>query len=240
MLQGIVERQVSKLNPNKNNIFIYFTNEEGNSITVIATDITAGGFQFWMPLENIFFNEGDRFKLHLDLPFFGKTTIEAQIKIVRFGIDLVQKRIVNVNAKLIDVTMEIWNAIMDYCRSATLIKTHKMTYYQERNDIRINAQTMSKLYLEDGHHFYCRLEDISFGGAKLRVRTQVTVNDTVKLLILNPLKPFELKGECIWSEKRGNQFLIGILFEKMNHEMYNQLRSYIYKFANWPENCCAS
>ena len=234
MFQGIVDHRISPRAPFKTEIVIDFIDEKAKSVTAKTVDISAGGIQFWVPLEKNCFTDGDHIKLLFDLPFYGKTNVQAEIKHSRYGIDIDQTRIIYFGAKFLSITMEIWNAIMDYSRT-TIESTPEIanTYHHQRNDIRIKAGVTSKLYLEENQPHICQIEDISFGGAKLRLPISVQANTPIKLVILDPEQPFSLEGICVWGEASENEqdFFIGIFFNQLDNEKYDQLRSYIFKLA---------
>ena len=232
MIQGIVERRVSPRAPFNTEIFIDFKGKEAQSVVAQTTDISAGGVQFWVHLDKNYFTDGDHIQLLFELPFFGKTNIEAEVKQIRFGLDFDQTRIVHYGAKFIDITMETWNAIMDYCRDTIEKTPGKVAYNQERNDIRINAGLTAKVFLSEGQHYFSQIEDISFGGAKLRLPVSIPVKAPIKLLLADS-QPLEVDGICVWSEKSviDGQFFSGVYFNQLTPEKYSQLRSFIFHLA---------
>lgn len=233
MFQGMVEQRRSPRAPFSNEIIIHFKDENSNSIIANAIDISAGGIQFSIPLVKNYFNDGERVKLLFDIPFYGKTSIEAEIKHLRFSVGLDNSRIVLYGAKFSNITMDIWNAIMDYSQEKIEQEDRKKEPYS-RKDIRVKVGLAAKLYLETGQYFFCHIEDISFGGAKLQLNASIPVNEPVKLLLIDT-HSFEVEGECVWSEPSGvanDLFYTGVFFNQLDTIKFYQLRSFIFKLAD--------
>lgn len=233
VFKGIIEHRVSPRAPFKTEMIIELSNGNTQSVTARTVDISAGGIQFFVPFDKKCLSEGELIKLLFNLPFYGKTNIDAIIKYSRPGIDLDQLRTVCYGAKFVNITMDAWNAIIDFSRATIETDPEKTTYYHDRNDIRITAKMASKVYLGNEQYCSCQIEDISFGGAKLRMNVPIPVNAPINLLILDPKQPFEIDGVSVWAEPSENdhEFFIGVFFNQLDSEKYNQLRAYIFKLV---------
>lgn len=238
MIKGLVERRVARRVPFHYEIDIHLQKDDLSQVVANATDISAGGIQFSIPWGTEILKEGDVVELHFDLPIIGKTIIHAEIRHLRFGIDTDQKRYVFYGAKFIDLNLETWNYVLDFCQVQTEpdegTPKPEVHHEIERKDIRIPTTLMAKLQLPEGKSVYGLVEDISFGGVRLRIPIPIGVDTPVELQLLMKDMHLTINGLCVWSSEfnsEGRDYCAGIFFNRLDPEKFALLRNLIFKLA---------
>lgn len=103
-------------------------------------------------------------------------------------------------------------------------------------EFRVPASLQCHLRLSGGQ-LLGALEDISFGGARVRLGTPVFPNDPVQINLNYGGVNLNLNANCIWSnpvDAIGQSFFAGVRFNELDTEQKAQLRSLIMHLASLP------
>jgi hypothetical protein len=232
MLTGIVEKRSIPGTPNVFELLIIL-DFPGEEYAVKIHEIGSAKFKFAIPLKNGLENEGP-IELSINLPIFGKVIIKGRFELLHHKMDANLERISFYQIQLNDVSTEVWNYIVDFCKldQPTAKLPHQLA---DRKDMRVCANLIqSKLQINDESPFDIIIEDISYGGAKISSPRLIPLKSNVTLLLTYREISFELNGTCIWisaNETNGHEFHAGILFEDLNLEKYNLIRKLLFQHA---------
>jgi hypothetical protein len=234
MLTGIINRRIANRALFEADFMIKFVSPNNNKELVLANavNISAGGMRFSIRKDTLLLNIGDKIDFIFQLPDSGDISVASEI---RYRTIQDANPEVHYGVKFLNISLEDWNSIVNYCKnnsaalnSDSIISTNDAPpELPASSDIdTIGASVM----FEDGTTFPVKVEDISFGGARINTDRLISVNTPVLLKIedLNP--KFEIKGYCIWSAPEKNNdtaFMAGIFFYQFDPEQFEQLRSLI-------------
>lgn len=232
MVKGFIERRVSQRVQFSVEIGVRLQQDTAEPIIAKTTDISAGGIQFSIPWGLSSFSECDKLELIFYLPETGGTIINAEIRHQHFGIDGGQNRLNFYGAKFIDLNLETWNSILNYC----MAKSHSTSappnhILPEPKGLPITASLTAKVQLADGRAGYGLVEDISFGGVRLRVPMEIPVNSAIEVMLLTKDNQFKIDGSCVWTSEGKQDFISGIFFNRLDPEKFNQVRRLIFELA---------
>lgn len=233
MIKGFIEQRTTPRIPFEQDIQIRFMKDDDTAVFGKTVDISAGGLQFSISWGEDLFHLGDIIEIIFkDLPFIGDVTVASEIKYERPGIDPEYHRLNYFGAKFLNLSMDTWNAIIDYTRanpsSAQPVSLPKKETI-ERKDIRVTTCFNAEFKSSDNHYHPVIVEDLSFGGAKIKTPQPVAINDPMTLVLVNQDQRVEICGNCAWSGvEKDNRFVAGIFFNKLSLNEYNILRNIIF------------
>jgi c-di-GMP-binding flagellar brake protein YcgR len=242
MIKGYVESRVGQRIPFKQELSIRLEKDDANFASGTATDISAGGIQFFLPWGHEVMTAGDRIELHFELPVIGVTVIRAEIRHLQYGINTEQSRFIFYGAKFLDLSIETWECLYDFCRpsepapAGTAETPHQKTPAEEkdRKDIRVSADIPARIQLPEGHFVTGVIEDISYGGVRVRVPEEILKDTPLTVTPLTKSEPFTIGGVCVWTKNHAPaepEFSCGVFFNRLDTDQFNQLRSLIFKLA---------
>ncbi|HEX2952903.1 MAG TPA: PilZ domain-containing protein [Bacillota bacterium] len=247
MLVGFVERRLARRIPFKVELTIHFERNGQHTAIATATDISAGGIRFYVPWGTDVAQPGETAEFVFDLPNLGQTRILGEIRHLRFGIDLDQNRIVYYGARFLNLPIEIWNHLVDFCQTVEEEEEQDqepnppepLTVEKERQDFRIaTADAPIEIHSPNGEKTDGHLEDISFGGLKSRLSGQTPLNTEVTMIIPDDQHSVEVQAICIWAIPLNPPEVgcrAGFRFVNVSKEQFERLRAFVFKLASQTE-----
>jgi hypothetical protein len=238
MLTGIINRRIANRASFEADFMIKFVNSDDAVLMLAtATNISAGGMRFSILKDTLLLDIGDKIEFIFQLPDSGNIPVSSEIRYRDIQDDDPE---VHYGVKFLDISLENWNNIINYCRSNPADSNPDS--FRVAADIapqQLSAsdgsKTMVSIGLADGTIFPGKIEDISFGGARINSNHFIPVNCQVSLNIEDRNTPVAIKGYCIWSapERDANPvYLAGIFFPHLDEVQFDKLRALINASAN--------
>jgi c-di-GMP-binding flagellar brake protein YcgR len=240
MLTGLINRRIANRAPFEADFMIKFINSEGEVLVLAtATNISPGGMRFSILKGTMLLDIGDKIEFIFQLPDSGNIPVSSEIRYRDIRDDDPE---VHYGVKFLNISLENWNKIIDYCQNNQNEAEPKPNLFQQAaatasaqpvalDDSKITVSVV----LEDGTTFLGKIEDISFGGARINSNHFIPVNTQVSLRIEDRNRPVAIKGYCIWSAPERNAdavYLAGIFFTHLEQEQFDQLRMLINPSSN--------
>jgi c-di-GMP-binding flagellar brake protein YcgR len=234
MLTGIINRRIANRASFEADFMIKFVNPDG-AVLVLATamNISAGGMRFSILKNTLLLNIGDKIEFIFQLPDSGNIPVSSEIRYRDIRDDDPE---VHYGVKFLNISLDNWNNIINYCRSnPSDSNANPFGPVADRAPQQLSASDDSKITAsiileEDGTTFSGKIEDISFGGARINTRHFIPVNCPVSLNIEDRNTSVAVKGYCIWSAPERSDvqvYLAGIFFPHLDEEQFDKLRTLI-------------
>jgi c-di-GMP-binding flagellar brake protein YcgR len=242
MLKGYVESRTAQRIPFMQDLAIRLEKDGAAFASGTATDISAGGIQFVLPWGHEVLSEGERIEIQFELPVIGTTLIRAEVRHFRYGINTEQHRFIYYGAKFLDLTLETWECLYDFCQppepapdeAAETPRPKTPAEEKERKDIRVSANIPAQVQLPDGRSILGIIEDISYGGVRVRLPEEIVKDTPLTITPLTKSEPFTVGGVCAWTKSHAPaspDFSCGVFFNRLDTDQFNQLRTLIFKLA---------
>lgn len=239
MLVGFVERRLARRIPFRVELAIHFERNGQQTASATATDISAGGIRFCVPWGTEVAQPGETAEFVFNLPNLGETRILGEIRHLRFGIDLDQNRLVYYGARFLNLPVETWNHLVDFCQATDDLKELENDSVQEppkvekeRQDFRVSTGNLPiEINTTNGEKTFGYLEDISFGGIKAKFSGTTPLQNEVKIVIQDT----EYSGICLWAvplNPSEHGCRVGYRFVNLSKEQFEKLRAFIFKLAS--------
>jgi hypothetical protein len=236
MIKGIIEQRTAPRIPIAKQIVIRFIKSNEKYIIGESVDISAGGLKFTIPWGEDIFHSGDQIEIVFkDVPFLGEISLTAEVRHEQPGIDHDLNRIILYGARFINLSMESWGYILDYCHTIIAsqvgpeINQNKENI--QRKDIRIIAKYKVEVKVEN-QTYQAFVENISFGGAGIKLSEELQPDQSVTLLFSSLGIQFGIQGTCVWNKSDNGQTHAGISFDKLTSEELFNLRGIMYNSMN--------
>lgn len=233
MLTGIINRRLTGRTPLKADLKIKFINPDGESVLLAtATNISAGGMRFTVEESANTFSIGEKIEFHFQLP--NSNTIEVLSEVRHSEADPESDPPeVHYGVKFLDLALDDLNAIIDYANAnpATPFQTSYNSDTIQESEIPVSLLPAT-IRMEDGARLPAKVEDISFGGARINLDRLIPVNHRVSIDIAYNGEIVPLSGCCIWSApdyKKPACYLAGIYFNQLTAEEFEHLKQLINK-----------
>jgi hypothetical protein len=238
MLRGVVDRRIGQRVPFHAELKINFEHNGVELEQAIASNISAGGIEFYIPADNFELKYGDTIEFCFNLPLLGTTLVKGEVRHLRQGVDLFQRPALFCGVKFLDLSLETWNSITQYCSSKTTRNISSSPAPATGN----SESTLSSIHkratldldviieLPEGRTINGKLEDISFGGARICTPESIPVNTYVVVKIGYRDVTMEVNGVSVWNShcsESESQYLTGIFFHSLDAPQLEQLRTLI-------------
>jgi hypothetical protein len=213
-----------------------------------ANNISAGGILLSLPQNSRKLISGETIDFIFPLPNLGQTLVKGEICYIRSGLDPQRNPACLYGIKFIDLAVETWNYIFDYCQTKTAeapweapppveqlgpFNVNLISENQRQNYV-MPPSFAVVLHLEDGRSLQGPVKDVGFSGLRIRLgeflppQLHVTVNLKFEGIQVR------LNGKCVWSMPVGRDsqdHITGIGFENVNPEQFGLVRELIFKLA---------
>lgn len=233
MLTGIINRRITGRTPLKAELKIKFVDQAGESVLLAtATNISAGGMRFTVEQHAIKFKIGEKIEFLFQLPDSNTIQVLSEVRHAEVQTNADPPE-VHYGVKFLDLALDDLNAIIDYANANPAQPTHS-NYNPEKNQeppVQVTALP-ANIQFEDGSQLPSKVEDLSFGGARINLERLIPVNTRVVLEIAFGNQVVPLSGCCIWSApdpKKPSSYLAGIFFNQLSSEEFEHLKQLINK-----------
>lgn len=243
MIRGIVDRRLSKRVHTDLAIHL-----EYNGIGLeeaIASNISSGGMELYLPAETVEFKTGTIIDFCFNLSNTGTTIVKGQVRHQRKGTDQYQNNVVFYGIKFLDLSLPTWNSITEYCniKAVENLVPFKSTPASQKIENAVHPVTNEFeviLHSDNMDQILGHVEDISFGGARVRLNQPIPINNTVIIEVTFETVLIQLTGICIWcapdhNHETTSHFLIGVFFESLTETQLEQVKKLI-QLLNSKEN----
>lgn len=240
MLVGFVEKLISKQNPNLEELRISFRRDWDDVAQGFLMYTSSGGIFFRVPLGTDLAKPGEITEFVFDLPIKGRTRIRGEVRLSRYSVDVNQKRILIFEAKFINLSIDVWEILVDYCRmraegpktDSSVIAVQRVK--DDRLDFRVIVNAVKvEIKPVNNKMFRGVIEDISIGGAKVMAPQGMTIGTKATFRVRRKELQMVLNAKCAWSVPYGDVgFKTGLRFEDIEREKVDQLRLLIFKLVS--------
>jgi hypothetical protein len=232
MLTGIINRRVGNRASIRSDVKINFINQTGETVLwATATNISAGGMQFSLPVEPMLLKIGDKVSFIFQLPEYGEISMLSEIRYRNIHQDSSTCQ-AHYGVKFLDFSLDNWNSIRNYCDLNKGTPLTNSTPTTASNIATSSHFLKATIELDEGLILNGAIEDLSFGGARINLEQPLRINSYVALNIYYKTNELKINGYCIWCapEKATPQlFLAGIFFHHLEQPQFEQLKLLINK-----------
>ena len=246
--EKIIERRIRERMPLKTNLIIksYTNDQEISNATIV--NISVGGMHFFIPVDY------PKLQLHeictfiFDLPQLGKSCVLGEIHYCLGLKDPQQQNALHYRAKFINLSMQTWHHIKNFCRTETETSSEpsrqylpeaqrsspKLTPMNETLTTKTLALINAEVRLENGSILQGKVKDIDFEGIKLQLSEPISVDMNLNVNVTFAELPFTARGVCDWCDQIGpemNSYIANISFSQIEQEQFEHLKSLMMKLA---------
>lgn len=123
MLKGFIGRRVAQRVPFEAEMTLHFEIDGKEPVEATASNISSGGMQFLLPKGKMQIPPEEQVELIFDLPKLGETVIKGEVCYFSNAFDQNRQPISCYGVKFIDLSLDTWNSINEYCQSKLVDET---------------------------------------------------------------------------------------------------------------------
>ena len=245
MLKKIIEKRVSERIPLNVPLKMKLANQELDASKAHVKDISSGGLLFSIPIDEFPAKMNDVMEFTFDVPEHGLAVVQGEICYIRLETDEDHKPITDFGVKFIDLSLDTWNTINDYCESFLTIPKKPIPASAKKPSQPLNAasplpsqtipddQIIATIQLANGRIISGTTVYFGFGGVKLMIPEPVNIDEDFTVEIASKHVSLITHGVCIWCSGMHDDikhFLAGINFKHLNDYQFNKLKDLINEF----------
>lgn len=243
MIKGKIEQRTAERVPFETGLQIKFINSDGKVLLeAYSINLSAGGLKFYA-LGSQLLELGEKLEFTFTLPHFGEKKVEGEICYREIEYDQNQQvKRTNYGVKFIAMPLETWNYIMDFCyQNEVDLQPESNNTTEPKQVITIQNQETKEPYssvkatiIYHERKIEGVIEDLSFGGVRIRTKYQIPINANVNIAIQYHEKAFFLNGICIWNSpvtdagiEPDYPSMAGIFFNSLQKNQFDDLADLI-------------
>ncbi len=242
MLFGLFNHRTGDRMPFEANLNLKLEQDERELKNATIVNIGAGGLEFLIIYEKE--NElakGDLAWFYFNLPDLGEVEAKGQIVHSRYGVNQHKDRCIFYGVKFLDISIDAWNYIVDYCSSKKAqlnqevsfekmesISKQKTPPRQESGPIVTIPNLNASIQQKDGKILEGKVEGISLGGLRIYLPVNLPINSNNTLRLNYHDKTVYTVAKAAWSVPVKNEYknyLNGLLFYRFNEEQLDLVKT---------------